>query len=103
MNKVATSVQLRFDVGHSPTLPEEVKARLDEYFPVMCEIANDDYDADRDWFCVEPDDVPDQPASLGPVRAPYAVKLNDPIVILKLPSFTVPWSSSLPRGVSIFF
>jgi ribosome-associated protein len=28
MNKVSTSVQLRFDVGHSPTLPEEVKARL---------------------------------------------------------------------------
>jgi ribosome-associated protein len=28
MNKVATSVQLRFDVSHSPSLPEEVKARL---------------------------------------------------------------------------
>jgi ribosome-associated protein len=28
MNKVATSVQLRFDVGHSPSLPEEVKTRL---------------------------------------------------------------------------
>jgi len=54
-------------------------------------IANDDYDADRDWFCVEPDDVPDQPANLGPVRAPYAVKLNDPIVILRLPSISVPY------------
>jgi hypothetical protein len=54
-------------------------------------IANDDYDADRDWFCVEPDDVPDQPAILGPVRAPYAVKLNDPIVILRLPSISVPY------------
>lgn len=28
VNKVATSVQLRFDVIHSPSLPEEVKARL---------------------------------------------------------------------------
>jgi hypothetical protein len=54
-------------------------------------IANDDYDADRDWIYVEPDDVPDQPAILGPVRAPYAVKLNDPIVILRLPSFAVPY------------
>ena len=35
--------------------------------------------------------APEQPASLGPVRAPYPVKLNDPIIILKLPSFTVPY------------
>lgn len=28
MNKVATSVQLRFDVSNSPTLPENVKLRL---------------------------------------------------------------------------
>jgi ribosome-associated protein len=28
VNKVATAVQLRFDVTNSPTLPEEVKARL---------------------------------------------------------------------------
>jgi hypothetical protein len=54
-------------------------------------IANDDYDADRDWIYVEPDDVPDQPASLGPVRAPYAVKLNDPIIVLRLPSLSVPY------------
>lgn len=36
-------------------------------------------------------DAPEPPAGLGPVRAPYPVKLNDPIVILKLPSFTVPY------------
>ena len=54
-------------------------------------VANDDYDTDRDWIYVEPDDVPDQPADLGPVRAPYPVKLNDPIVILRLPSFAVPY------------
>lgn len=28
VNKVATAVQLRFDVARSPSLPEEVKARL---------------------------------------------------------------------------
>ena len=54
-------------------------------------VANDDYDTDRDWIYVEPDDVPDQPADLGPGRATYPVKLNDPIVILRLPSFAVPY------------
>ncbi len=28
VNKVATAVQLRFDVAHSPSLPEAVRARL---------------------------------------------------------------------------
>ncbi len=28
VNKVSTAVQLRFDVAHSPALPEEVRARL---------------------------------------------------------------------------
>jgi len=28
VNKVATAVQLRFDVAHSPLLPEDVRARL---------------------------------------------------------------------------
>jgi ribosome-associated protein len=28
VNKVATSVQLRFDVAHSPSLPEDVRERL---------------------------------------------------------------------------
>jgi ribosome-associated protein len=28
VNKVATAVQLRFDVGHSPSLPEAVRRRL---------------------------------------------------------------------------
>jgi adenylate cyclase len=30
--------------------PEEVKARLDEYFPIMCEIVSDDYEGDIDKF-----------------------------------------------------
>jgi hypothetical protein len=40
-----------------------------------------------------PDDsyyAPEQPEGIGPVRAPYAVKLNDPIIMLRLPTFTVP-------------
>ncbi len=28
VNKVASAVQLRFDVAHSPSLPEEVRTRL---------------------------------------------------------------------------
>ena len=35
--------------------------------------------------------APEQPENTGPVRVPYAVKLNDPIVILKLPTFRVPY------------
>ena len=52
---------------------------------------DDDSDAAGAWVLVEPDDVPDQPLSAGPVRVPYPVKLSDPIVIFRLPSFTVPY------------
>jgi hypothetical protein len=52
---------------------------------------DDDADAGGTLVYVEPDDVPDQPHSAGPVRVPYAVKLNDPIIILKLPSFALPY------------
>lgn len=34
--------------------------------------------------------APEQPESAGPVRLPYTVKLNDPIIIWRLPSFAVP-------------
>jgi hypothetical protein len=34
--------------------------------------------------------APEQREDLGPVRAPYAVRLNDPIIMLRLPTFTVP-------------
>jgi ribosome-associated protein len=30
VNKLATAVQLRFDVRHSPSLPDEVRARLEQ-------------------------------------------------------------------------
>ena len=52
---------------------------------------DDDPETAGAWVMVEPDDVPDQPASAGPVRVPYAVKLSDPIVIFRLPTFTVPY------------
>ncbi len=51
---------------------------------------DDDSDTAGDWVMVEPDDVPDQPRSAGPVRVPYAVKLSDPIIVFRLPTFTVP-------------
>jgi hypothetical protein len=51
---------------------------------------DDDSEGPGMWVSVEPDDVPDQPASAGPVRVPYPVKLNDPIIILRLPSFALP-------------
>lgn len=53
-------------------------------------VANDDSWAQEP---ILPDDsyyAPEQPEGFGPVRAPYAVKLNDPIIMLRLPTFTVP-------------
>lgn len=54
-------------------------------------VANDDYNSGPDWIYVEPDDVADQPPSADPVRLPYPVKLNDPIIVLRLPTFSVPY------------
>jgi hypothetical protein len=53
-------------------------------------LANDD---SRDLELLAPDDsycAPEQPEGIGPVRAPYAVKLNDPIIMLRVPTLTVP-------------
>ena len=36
------------------------------------------------------DYAPEQPEGIGPVRARYAVKLNDPIIMLRVPTLTVP-------------
>jgi hypothetical protein len=52
---------------------------------------DDDPESAGAWVLVEPDDVPDQPRSAGPVRVPYAVKLTDPIIVFRLPTFTVPY------------
>jgi hypothetical protein len=54
-------------------------------------VVNDESWADEPALIEEAYYVPEQPESIGPVRAPYPVKLNDPIVILKLPSITVPY------------
>ena len=51
---------------------------------------DDDSGGNGTWVWVEPDDVPDQPASAGPVRVPYPVKLNDPIIVLRLPTIALP-------------
>ncbi len=53
-------------------------------------VANDEFLAQDP---VVPDDsyyAPEQPENLGPVRALYVVKLNDPIIMLRLPTFAVP-------------
>lgn len=50
-------------------------------------------DASRDQELLFPDDTyyaPEQPEGIGPVRARYAVKLNDPIIMLRVPTLTVP-------------
>ena len=54
-------------------------------------LANEDYLASEPWFSEDDFNPPEQPDSAGPVRVPYTVKLNDPIIILKLPSFALPY------------
>ena len=53
-------------------------------------LASDDTLPSEPWVPEDDFYVPEQPDSTGPVRVPYTVKLNDPIIILKLPSFTLP-------------
>jgi hypothetical protein len=50
-------------------------------------------DASRDQELQLPDDnyyAPEQPEGFGPVRAPFAVRLTDPIIMLRVPTLTVP-------------
>jgi hypothetical protein len=54
-------------------------------------VANDDGWAQESTASEGDYYAPEQPVGSGPVRVPYAVKLSDPIVILKLPSFSVPY------------
>jgi hypothetical protein len=54
-------------------------------------VAKDESPAQEQVF---PDDsyyAPEQPEDIGPVRARYAVKLNDPIIMLTVPTLTVPY------------
>jgi hypothetical protein len=69
-----------------PAIPAAPSLAVGESQIVADETAwtGDDLDADDGYSVAE------QPASAGPVRMPYPVKLNDPIVILRLPTFTVP-------------
>jgi hypothetical protein len=53
-------------------------------------VANDDSWAQEPMLLDDSYYPPEQPEGIGPVRAPYAVKLNDPIIMLRLPTFTVP-------------
>ncbi len=63
-----------------PSAPDEVQI-----------VANDEPWA-GDYLGIDEDySVAEQPQGVGPVRAPYPVRLNDPIVMLKLPTFTVPY------------
>ena len=51
-------------------------------------------DESREQEHVVPADTyyaPEQPEGIGPVRARYAVKLNDPIIMLRVPTLTVPY------------
>jgi hypothetical protein len=50
-------------------------------------------DESRDQEPLVSDDTyyaPEQPEDIGPVRARYAVKLTDPIIMLRVPTLTVP-------------
>jgi hypothetical protein len=88
--EVQTALAAKFHPSNPAPAPGSIIAPPSA-LPWNSIIAPDD-DADQAGMLVyvEPDDVPDQPASAGPVRMPYPVKLNDPIVILRLPSFALP-------------
>jgi hypothetical protein len=88
---VQAALAARLHPAGDATVPSEAPAPLPPATRSTIIAPDDDSDAARAWVMVEPDDVPDQPRSAGPVRVPYAVKLSDPIVIFRLPTFTVPY------------
>ncbi len=84
---LAASLHLSGDAAaHPATLATPREAPVEAQI-----IANDEAWAGGDLVLNEEYFAPEQPESTGPVRVPYAVKLNDPIVILKLPTFRVPY------------
>jgi hypothetical protein len=84
---LAASLHLNGDAAAQPTTPATPLGA-----PVEAQvIANDEAWAGGDLVLNEEYFAPEQPADTGPVRVPYAVKLNDPIIILKLPTFRVPY------------
>jgi hypothetical protein len=72
--------------GQAGTEPASLVTPLDPpgHAPIL---ANDEAWASGALFLNEDDYAPEQPEDIGPVRAPYPVKLSDPIIIFKLPSF----------------
>jgi hypothetical protein len=82
-------------ISHDQTLPPALPAETvvvsspETVGPTI--IANDDAWPPLSIIADDEGYAPEQPESMGPVRAPYPVKLSDPIVILKLPSFTIPY------------
>jgi len=84
---LAASLRLTGDATAQPATPAMPPAA-----PVEAQIiANDEAWTGGDLVVNEEYYAPEQPENLGPVRVPYAVKLNDPIVILKLPTLRVPY------------
>jgi hypothetical protein len=74
----------------APTLPP---AGAIATFPAPGEspvVAIDDSEAQEPLIPEDDYYAPEQPESLGPVRAPYGVKLNDPIIMLRVPSYSLP-------------
>jgi hypothetical protein len=88
---VQAALAARLHPAGDATVPSEAPAPLPPATRSTIIAPDDDSDAARAWVMVEPDDVPDQPRSAGPVRVPYAVKLSDPIIVFRLPTFTVPY------------
>ena len=70
-----------------PSADSAAKSRAPADAPVL---ASDEPWVQDSLFLDDAYFAPEQPEGLGPVRAPYAVKLNDPIIMLRLPAFTVP-------------
>lgn len=75
-------------IRHDQESPSRARPGIVAGTPVVAEDASRASDiliAEDDYY------APEQPENIGPVRAPYPVKLNDPIVILKLPTLSVPY------------
>jgi hypothetical protein len=84
---LAASLHLTGDAAAQPATPA-TRPEAPSEAQIM---ANDEAWTGGDLVLSEEGYAPEQPASTGPVRVPYAVKLNDPIIILKLPTFRVPY------------
>jgi hypothetical protein len=93
------TVMIQHDQALIPSAPAVTAAAAPSTIPTASSppldapqfVASDDSWLNEPWEAEESYIPPDQPESAGPVRVPYTVRLTDPIIILKLPSYTVPW------------